>query len=185
MKRFSEWLSYTMLGLAIVFFILALLLPTVFSGGLAIVRSSSMEPVMSAGALAMMMPVNPEKVKVGDIITFEPSWDPGVIVSHRVIEVRGDDKLYFVTKGDATEDFDPYLIPPRHVQGKVVFSIPYLGFAASYVLDYIRTWWGFAVFVVVPSVILVGSTIRDVSRSRSIRVRRLKNRQKRRQQWKV
>lgn len=184
MKKLGKWFSHIGLVLVLLFFGLALALPVFFSGKLAIVRSSSMEPVMPAGAMALMMPVDPEEIKEGDIITFEPSWDPDVTVSHRVVEVRTEDGLYFATKGDATEDVDPYLIPPADVHGKVVFSIPYLGFVMSHALDYVRTWWGFAFLIVVPSVVLVGSTVRDIIHSRSVRVKRLMKQQRRQQRWK-
>ena len=183
MRRFGKWLSYFVLGLSIFFCVFALLLPTVFSGRLAIVLSGSMEPAIPAGALAMMMPVAPDKVKVGDIIVFNPPWDPDVTVSHRMIEVQADGELHFVTKGDATEEVDPFTVSSEHVHGKVVFNIPYVGFAANYALEYVRTWLGFTLLVAVPSVILIGITIRDVGRFRSVRVRRLRNQLKHRQRW--
>jgi len=184
MRRFGKWLTYFVLGLSIFFFVFALLLPTVFSGRLAIVQSSSMEPAIMAGALAIMMPVAPEEVKVGDIITFNPPGDPDVIVSHRVIEVQSNGELYFVTKGDATEEVDLFApFPASRLQGEVVFNIPYVGFAANYASKYVRTWPGLTLLVAVPSAILIGSTIRNVIRSRSVRVRRLKNQLKHRQRW--
>ena len=180
MKRWGKWLSYTILGLAVLFFVFALLMPTVFLGRLAIVRSASMEPAMPAGALALMMPVDPEKVKVGNIIAFDPPWDPEVTVSHRVVEVRANGELYFVTKGDATEELDPFLISPEHVHGKVVFNIPYLGFATSYAVNYVRTWWGLAFLVALPSMLLIGSAIRGASRSANRRQKRMQSWLKRR-----
>jgi signal peptidase len=183
MIRFGKWLSYFALGLSILFFVFALLLPTVFSGKLAIVQSSSMEPAIPAGALAIMMPVAPEKVKVGDIVTFNPPWDPDVTISHRVIEIQDDGELHFVTKGDATEEADPFAVSSEQIHGKVNFNIPYVGFAAVYVLQYVRTWLGFALLVAIPSAILIGSTIRGLGRSRSVRARGLKNQLKHRQRW--
>jgi len=175
MRRFLKWLSYIIVGLAVLFFVFALLMPVVFTGQVAIVRSSSMEPAMPAGALAMMMPVEPERVKVGDIITFEPPWDPDVTVSHRVIDIRSNGQLLFDTKGDATEESDPFFVPAESVHGKVIFNVPYLGFATNYALNYVRTWWGFTLFVAVPAMLLIGSTIRDVSR--------VTNRRQKRKEW--
>jgi signal peptidase len=178
MKRLAKWLTHIILVLAILFFAMVLLMPTVFSGTLAIVRSSSMEPAMSAGALALMVPVDPEEVEVGDIIAFDPPWDPDVTVSHRVIGVQSGDQLIFDTKGDATEESDPYYVPAESVHGKVVFSVPYLGFAMNSVSEYVRTWWGLLVFVAIPSMLIISIAIRDASRSRNVRVKRQKIRQK-------
>jgi signal peptidase len=182
MKKLGKWLSYTVLILIIAFFTTVLLMPTVFLGSLAIVRSSSMEPAMPAGALALMMPIDPQNVQVGDIIAFDPPWDPDVTVSHRVIDILRDGQLLFDTKGDATEESDPYYVPAEHVHGKVIFNIPYLGFAANDASEYVRSWWGLLVFVAIPAVLLIGITIRDINRSTN---RRYKHRQmilKRRQQ---
>jgi len=183
MRRFFKWLSYIILGLAVLFFVFALLMPAVFSGRLAIVYSSSMEPAMPAGALAMMMPVDPEKVKVGDIIAFEPPWDPDVTVSHRVIDIRGDGQLLFDTKGDAMEESDPFYVPAEHVHGKVVFNVPYLGFATNYALNYVRTWPGLILLVVLPSLVIVGSAARRIYQPPNRRQKRLDLLRKRQRRW--
>ena len=184
MKRAGKWAGNIILGLMLCVVLFAVLLPSVFSGSLAIVRSSSMEPAMPAGALAVMLPIDAEDVKVGDIIAFDPPWDPDVTVSHRVIGVHLDGQLLFDTKGDAVEDTDPYYVPAQSVHGKVVFNIPYLGYAASSAMHYIRTWLGFVTLVCIPVVILVGSAIRDVNRSRNVRLKRLARRLKRQQRCK-
>lgn len=173
MKRIVKWLSYTILGLVILFFTFILLMPSVFLGSLAIVRSSSMEPAMPAGSLALMISVDPEKVEVGDIIAFDPPWDPDVTVSHRVIDIQRDGQLLFDTKGDATEETDPYYVPAERVHGRVVFNIPYLGFAANDASSYIQTWWGLLTFVALPSILLIGFTLRDISRASNYRYKRM------------
>lgn len=184
MKRAGKWAGNIILGLVLCFVLFAILVPSVLSGSLAIVRSSSMEPTMRAGALAIMLPVDPKDVKVGDIIVFEPPWDPDVIVSHRVIAVRQDDQLLFDTKGDATEDSDPYYVPAQSVHGKVVFSIPYLGYAVSFTVRYVRTWLGLVTLVCIPAMIIVGSAIRDVKQSGNVRAKRLARRLERQRRYK-
>ena len=184
MRRFLKWLSYIILGLAVLFSVSALLMPAVFSGRLAIVRSSSMEPAMPAGALAMMVPVDPEEVKVGDIIAFEPSWDPDVTVSHRVIAIRGNGQLLFDTKGDAMEESDPFYVPAEHVHGKVIFNIPYLGGIVNQALTYVRTLPGLILLVVLPSLVIVGSAARRIYQPPNRRQKRLDLLRKRQRRWK-
>jgi signal peptidase len=185
-KRAGKWAGNIILGVLLCFVLFTFLVPRVLSGSLAIVRSSSMEPAIRAGALAMMLPIDAEDVKVGDIITFRPSWDPDVTVSHRVIGIYYDDdeQIIFDTKGDATEDSDPYYVPARSVHGKVVFSIPYLGYAASSAMRYVRTWLGLVILVCIPTMVLVGSIIRDVNQSGNVRLRRLNRRLERQRRWK-
>ena len=186
MKRAGKWAVNIILGLVLCFVLFAILVPSVFSGSLAIVRSSSMEPAMRAGALAVMLPVDPEDVKVGDIIAFDPPWDPdpNVIVSHRVIAVHNDDQLLFDTKGDATEDSDPYYVTAQSVHGRVLFSVPYLGYALSSAVRYIRTWPGLVTLVCIPALVLVGSAIRDANQSQNVRQKRLARRLERQRRYK-
>lgn len=186
MKRAGKWAGNIILGLVLCFVLFTFLIPTAFSGTLAIVRSSSMEPAMPAGALAVMLPVDAEDVKVGDIIVFDPPWDPDatVTVSHRVIGVYRNEEIIFDTKGDATEDSDPYYVPAQRVHGKVVFSIPYLGYATSSAVGFVRTRLGLVTLVCIPAVALFGSAIRDVNQSRNVRVKRLARRLKRQQRYK-
>ena len=186
MKRAGKWAGNIILGLVVCFALFAVLIPSVFSGSLAIVRSSSMEPAMRAGALAVMLPIDAADVKVGDIIAFDPPWDSGsdVTVSHRVIGVLDNGQLRFDTKGDALEGSDPYYVPGESVQGKVLFSIPYLGYAANSALGYVRTWLGLVTLVCIPLVILIVSAIRDVSRSQNVRLKRLNKRLDRQRRWK-
>lgn len=183
MRRFGKVVSYALLGMVLCLVVFALFLPSVFSGGLAVVRSSSMEPTMPAGALAMMVPIAPEDVRVGDIIAYEAPLDRDVTVSHRVVAVRAEGQLSFVTKGDAVEDADPFLLPASHVLGKVVFNIPYLGYVANSVIRYVRTQLGFVFLVCVPMGVLVASALRDVNRLASRRERRVKLWRQRQQRW--
>jgi len=186
MKRAGKWAGNIILGLVVCSALFAVLIPSVFSGSLAIVRSSSMEPAMRAGALAVMLPVDARDVKVGDIIVFDPPWDsgPDVTVSHRVIGVYDDGQLRFDTKGDALEQSDPYYVPAESVHGKMLFSIPYLGYAANYAIGYVRTWLGLVTLVCIPLVILIAGAIRDVSRSQNVRLKRLNKRLERQRRWK-
>jgi signal peptidase len=187
-KPAGKWAGNIILGMVLGLVLLGVLLPSVFSGSLAIVRSSSMEPAMPIGALAVTVAVAPEEVKVGDIIVFKPPRHPTIInpdvtVSHRVIEVQADGELYFVTKGDAVEDPDLVPIPASNVQGKVVFDIPRLGYVVNSVIGYTRTWLGFLLLVCLPAVVLIGNAIRDVNRSRNVRLRRLKRRLEWQRRW--
>lgn len=188
MKEVAKWLSYIFLGLVIGLVFFAVLLPAVFSGALAIVRSASMGQAMPVGSLAVVLPIDAEDVKVGDIIVFKPPrhptvMNPDVTVSHRVIEVQTYGELYFVTKGDAVEDPDLFPVPAANVQGKVVFNIAHLGYAAYWIMRYARTWLGFVFLVCIPIVVLVASAIRDVNLSRNVRLRRLNRRRERQRRW--
>jgi signal peptidase I len=78
------------------------------------VTTGSMAPKMSPHTLLFVHAVDPESVRVGDVITFDP---PGRVprVSHRVVAIyHHDGKAYFQTKGDANPVADDWRgqLPP-------------------------------------------------------------------------
>ena len=97
-----------------------------------VVQSGSMEPAYHVGSLVYVKPVEAEKLKVGDVITFELGG--GTRGTHRIIEVLDEDgRLAFRTKGDNNDaaDFNP--VYPENIVGKVRFSVPLLGFLVIYI----------------------------------------------------
>jgi len=180
-----RWLVNIVLVLMILALLLLLGVPLYFQERAAVVLSGSMEPALPRGALAFTRAITPEEVKVGDIIAFSPAEDPEVTTSHRVIKIRTTDgELSFQTKGDANEDIDPWPVPADYVRGKVVFHIPRLGRITNYALLYVRTWPGLVFLIALPSLILVGGAIHDVSKPRNRRQKRLDWLRKRQRRWK-
>lgn len=184
MKKLGSLLGNIILVVAILLLMFVLIVPLVFAGRVAIVLSASMEPEMPMGALAITMPVAPEEIAVGDIITFSPFWDPDVTVSHRVVEILTERGLAFRTKGDAREELDPWVVSGEEASGRVIFNIPYLGYLVNSILGYVRTWTGLVLLVVLPSLVIVGGTVRGIFGSRNPRQRRLDWLRKRQRHWK-
>lgn len=93
---------------------------------------SSMEPTLQSGGLLMIEPVEPQDVKVGDIIVYNvPSmirdyYNYPPTVSHRVIDIRTQPSLGFRTAGDNTGE-DPFTIRPQDIRGTVGSQVPFLG----------------------------------------------------------
>lgn len=97
------------------------------------VLSPSMEPELKTGALIYVKEVDADELKVGDVITFMISRE--TTVTHRIIEILEDDSgtRYFRTKGDANPVEAGGSVHQNNVLGKPIFSIPYLGYAASFI----------------------------------------------------
>jgi signal peptidase I len=73
------------------------------------VLTGSMSPGMPPGSLAVLVPVDPATVRVGDVITFEAPVADRPVVTHRVIEVvEGGDRPALRTQGDANDAPDPW-----------------------------------------------------------------------------
>jgi len=118
--------------------------------GTFVVTGSSMEPVISKGALVIVEPVSPTAVSRGDIITFEHY---GQMTTHRVIAIDTSNTTSptFTTRGDANAVADP---EPVHFPGQVgVYraSIPVLG----YVIVYAQAYWRLALTAVAALVFLL------------------------------
>ena len=160
MRRLAKWVTNIALVLVVLIALFAFLLPSVFASSLAVVYSGSMAPAMPVGALAVMQPVDPAAIEVGDIIAFNPVREPETTVSHRVVEVLEDG---FRTKGDANEDPDLDIVPAANVIGRVRFNIPRLGYVLEDVGHYTRSRLGFALFICLPTLALIGSATRDLN----------------------
>ena len=112
------------------------------------VVSGSMEPELKVGAVVITRPVDPEEIKLGDIITFHSPLSEK-LTSHRVMAAEGGSSFHFQTKGDANED------------GEVCFHIPYLG----YVAQFVKTPLGFLLTLCLPGLIIVVMELRNIWRA--------------------
>ena len=149
--------TLTRVALAIACLILAGLVFIYFSDdySLYIVRSESMKPAVNMGDLVVTGPVNgPIKgeVKPGTIVTYQHKKDT---ITHRVESING---TTLVTKGDAAEEADPWKVEMDNVRGVVLFKVPYMGYATSF----IQTRFGWFIAIIVPAALLVLWLAKDI-----------------------
>lgn len=117
--------------------ILALLLVGARVLGLQVytVLSGSMEPNYHVGSIIYVKKVEPESLKVDDTITFLLS--ERTVATHRIVEVLPDEDdpnvFYFRTKGDNNDTVDANLVHSGNVLGRVVGTIPLLGYLFNFV----------------------------------------------------
>lgn len=86
--------------------------------------SGSMEPAYPTGSLVYAQPVSGEDLQPGEVAAF---WRDGDVIVHRVDSIDATEKE-FVAKGDANDDVDLRPVPFHEVLGRVVFSVPYVGY---------------------------------------------------------
>jgi signal peptidase len=121
-----------------------------------VIMSSSMEPAIPIGSIVVVKRVNPDDVKVGNIIVFQRSDSKTL---HRVIDkIVENGSYYFKTKGDANEDPDPWIVQPEQVQGSLLLTIPYYG----YLIYFAGTPIGFILMVIIPAILLIANEIRKI-----------------------
>ena len=105
---------------------LALLFLVGRGGRLLTVTSGSMSPKIPTGSLLLVRPVSFEGIQEGDVVTYSLA-DGKTLITHRVVE-KDAQRRNLTTKGDANETVDLVKVPASRVQGKVVFSVPTLGY---------------------------------------------------------
>jgi signal peptidase len=71
----------------------------------------------------LFVAVRADEVKVGDVIAYKYGRE---IIAHRVVNAALEG---FVTKGDAMDRPDPWIVKREDVVGRVVACVPYLGYA--------------------------------------------------------
>lgn len=117
---------------------------------LKIVRSGSMEPAIPTGSLVLIEPAS--DYSVGDVITFGADTPTSIPTSHRIVSIEvKDGTTYYATKGDANKTADPNETPTNKVIGRVIFSIPAIG----YILAFSKTQLGFALLVLIPAALII------------------------------
>ncbi|MBR6806883.1 MAG: signal peptidase I [Clostridia bacterium] len=98
-------------------------LPTPFGYGAAVVLSGSMEPELSKGDLIIVRET--EDYSLRDVVVFQ---DADSLVVHRIVDMDEDT---VTTKGDANGAADEP-VKTSSLKGKVVFSLPAVGSAVSF-----------------------------------------------------
>lgn len=88
------------------------------------VVSGSMEPTLPYGSMVVIAPQ--KSYGEGDIVTFHSSGAGEVKrFTHRIVSV---DNGMAATKGDANTSIDPEPASLSRAEGKVIFTVPYVGY---------------------------------------------------------
>lgn len=128
------------------------------------VSSGSMEPAVHTGSMVFVVPQ--DNYVENDVITFRSRTDPKKTTTHRITQVSQDLDLGFTsysTKGDANEDPDAGITYKEQVIGKVVFSLPFLG----YLVAFAKTQLGFTFLIVMPATILIYGEVNNIRKELS------------------
>jgi len=126
------------------------------------VMSGSMEPKIKVGSVVFVQRVNPEILKESDIITYTSLENSDISVTHRLIAIEEKEgQTVFKTRGDANNSDDITETLPGQIKGKVVFSLPFLG----YLSVWIRKPWGFGLLVILPAILIIISEILNIKKA--------------------
>lgn len=133
-------------------FLLATILPIPGNYEVRTVMSGSMEPAIHTGGVVVIKPF--ENYAVGDIVTFGDSGKNSNPTTHRIVESKVEnDVMLYTTKGDANDVRDMGVISNAEIIGKVVTTIPFVGYA----INAAQKPLGFIFLIILPiSIIAVG-----------------------------
>lgn len=128
------------------------------------VISGSMAPAIKMGSVVIVKPVpstgsGQADYKIGDVITFGPYSKTKAPTSHRIYDIKVvDGQPVYITKGDANNAPDAREIKKSDILGKVLFSVPYVGYA----VDFAKKPLGFTLIIIVPAAIIIIDEIRNI-----------------------
>ena len=133
LRRAGTVLSAVALGLAVFVALATIVAPKVLGATPYTVLTGSMRPAMEPGTLAIVKPVAPGDVRIGDVLTYQLAPGRPEVVTHRVVGVNtgSDGVRSFRTQGDANSHADPDPVLPVQVRGRVVYAVPWLGHVNS------------------------------------------------------
>jgi signal peptidase len=121
-NQLPYWTAIALIGLIAVWSSTGLLgfTPTIIASG-------SMQPTLNLGDISFVVSTPAATIKIGDIIQYSTADAPTI---HRVIDkYEAGGSLWFITQGDANNAPDDP-VNQRNVMGKVVFTIPQLGWVS-------------------------------------------------------
>lgn len=127
-----------------------------------VVRSGSMEPTIKTGGLVIY--ANVDTYGEGDVVAFRnQGTSQKIITIHRIMRSENqDDEIVFFTKGDANDAEDPNPLKQEELLGKVIFSVPFLGFIVSWM----KTGTGIALLVILPLALLGYHELQNIMKKR-------------------
>lgn len=122
-----------------------------------VVLTGSMTPTIPVGSVTYTQ--SSQAYNNGDIVAF--TTKSGQTVTHRIVEiVNKPEGMFYQTKGDANNIVDSELIPQKNINGKVVFSIPFVG----RFINFLKTPLGFTSLIVLPAFAFISFEIFSIKR---------------------
>lgn len=113
------------------------------------VQTGSMMPTFHPGDALIVEPVKIRQLRVGQVISYQSTLDPRLIISHRLIKI--DQRTgWLTTRGDALSMADqPF--PSSRVVGRAIAVAPRFG----RLLDFLHRPLGLALIIYLPAISLI------------------------------
>jgi signal peptidase len=110
------------------------------------VQTGSMVPTFAPGDALIIKPIKTNSLKIGDIVSYQSQLQPGIIISHRIVNTDPSSKT-ITTRGDYLDKPDNP-VSMSAVRGKAVMLVPKFG----YILSALHHPLGLIVLIYLPAV---------------------------------
>lgn len=130
--RVLVWL--VLLGAALVLAV-GVLIPRIAGATPYNIQTGSMRPHYPPGTLVVIKPIDPDKLQVGQVATYQISSGEPEVATHRIVGISTSLKgeRSFTFKGDANPSPDPDPVRPVQIRGSLMYAVPYLGWVNNLV----------------------------------------------------
>lgn len=117
-------------GLVVAVLAVSVVVPKLAGATAYTILTGSMKPGMPPGTLVVTRPTAPDRIRTGDVITYQLKSGEPTVVTHRVqsVGITMDGEYRFVVKGDANQSADPSPVIPAQIRGVRWYSVPYLAY---------------------------------------------------------
>lgn len=126
-------------GLCFLVLCFGLFIAGVFTYQPVAVLTYSMVPTFTRGDAVVVKKLNENeagKLKKGDIIQYQ--YNSQTVVLHRIVDTyRLNGELVYVLKGDNNDTVDPNVVHIDQILGKVIFSIPKIGYPSVWLSEFL------------------------------------------------
>lgn len=159
MKKILKILYYIVLSVIAIIALLLIVSMFPITGNIKfmIVQSGSMEPAIKTGSIVMTAPS--DDYEIGNIISFGEDSKTKTPTTHRIHDMEVvEGNPYYITKGDANNAPDREEVSKEEVIGKVLISVPYVG----YIVDFAKRPIGFVLFIIVPALAIIGDEVKKI-----------------------
>jgi len=129
LRTIGSWLLTAVMVVALMLALAVVVVPRAIGAVPLTVLTGSMRPVIQPGDLIVSRATNPNNLRIGQIVTFQPvSGDP-TLITHRIVNTTRNldgELISLVTRGDANGSDDAPLVPEQ-VMGRMLYRIPRIG----------------------------------------------------------
>jgi signal peptidase len=113
----------------------AVLIPRLVGATPYTVLTGSMRPSLPPGTLVVVKPEPVDDLRVGDVVTYQLKSGKPQVVTHRIVRIGTnlEGERTFTTQGDANDVADAKAVRPVQIRGKLLYSVPALGYVNNFI----------------------------------------------------